>query len=881
MKLPTLYPFVSFAGGILLLRAFVLHAPLARPFTPRIALILIASLMVIGLVTAYKEWLVAAALLTAGVWLGLGFAAAALENDAIPHNLPSALIESGQLDNSVALRWSGRMREDPLQLPWGLRYEIDLDSVESTAGIAQVQGGLRLTSYLDESAPSDELLARAGDRVEFFARPLPIRNFGNPGSEDVRGDLAFQGIDLQGTLRSKELLTVLERPPPIIAARLARARGNLLRAINGLFPGHTDEAALARAMLLGDRSFVDRDRAVEFQETGVYHVLVLAGLHIGALTVFFLWLWKMLRVPLVARILLTIALLAVYVGIVEDRPPILRAALMAATYLMAQLLYRRMDLLNIAALSALVTLVARPSAISNSGFIMSYVAVAIIGAVAVPWIDCTSGPFRRGMSHVHDVTRDVSYPPRVIQFRIDLRAAIAWATAKLPHRVAGIVPPAITQPIRTAIILWELVLISAFLQIGMLPPLAYYFHRVTLIGPIMNVPALLLTSWIVPLGFLMLATSAVWSAFGKLFSIPLGLLLRLLESSVRWMSQQHGASYRIPGPPVWVTTAFVICAIALAWAIRVHSRAARWSALIVLLTIAAVIGTYPFAPHLDRNQLEVTVVDVGQGDSLFVSFPHGYTMLVDAGGILGTFHAGGMRNGLDIGEDVVSPYLWSRGLKRIDVVALTHAHEDHLGGMIAVLENFHVNELWVGRDIAIPAYRQLLKVATKRGILIKHLKEGDSFNLGGVSGQVLWPENLIEGKAASNDDSLVMRLTDGEQSLLLTGDIERPSERKILAAEVPLNATFLKVGHHGSKTSTTDPFLSTVHPTYAAISAGRDNPFGHPSEEVVDRLEAAGVHTYRTDRDGAITTSTDGKILTVSTFLHPTASTSSLTSMRR
>ena len=227
-----------------------------------------------------------------------------------------------------------------------------------------------------------------------------------------------------------------------------------------------------------------------------------------------------------------------------------------------------------------------------------------------------------------------------------------------------------------------------------------------------------------------------------------------------------------------------------------------------------------------------------------------------------------MRSGIDVGEDVVSPYLWSRGLKQIDVVALTHAHEDHLGGLPAIFENFRVGEFWVGRDIQSAAYRQVLAAARAHGVLIRHLKQGDSFSEDGVSGSILWPDDLSEGQSAKNDDSLVMRLTDGAESLLLAGDIERPSERKILAEEQTVGVNFLKVAHHGSKTSTTDPFLSAAHPAFAAISVGRDNIFGHPSPEVTERLEAAGVRVYRTDRDGAITASTDGSTLSVSTFLH-------------
>jgi competence protein ComEC len=227
-----------------------------------------------------------------------------------------------------------------------------------------------------------------------------------------------------------------------------------------------------------------------------------------------------------------------------------------------------------------------------------------------------------------------------------------------------------------------------------------------------------------------------------------------------------------------------------------------------------------------------------------------------------------MRSGIDIGEDVVSPYLWSRGLKRIDVIALTHAHEDHLGGLPAIFENFRVGEFWVGRDIHSPAYRQVLATARAHGVLVRHMKQGDSFSEDGVAGSVLWPDDLSEGQSAKNDDSLVMRLTDGVESFLLAGDIERPSERRILAKDQSVGVSFLKVAHHGSKTSTTDPFLSAAHRAFAAISVGRDNIFGHPSPEVTERLEAAGVRVYRTDRDGAITAITDGSALNVSTLLN-------------
>ncbi len=864
MKLPALWLVACFAGGILLSIKLAAHLHL----TPRFFLVAAASLLLAGFILLNRNWLLSAGFAATVAWLCLGFAAARLERISAPVNLASSLIESGKLDSTVALRWRGRLRADPLALPWGTRYEINLDEVETAAGVMPVSGGLRVTSYANgpNAAPTPQ--ARAGDRVEVLARALPVRNFGNPGSFDYRGYLSLQGIHLLGTLRNDQLLTILGHPRLTISERLARERGRLLGIINDLFVSHPDQAALARAMLLGDRSFVEHDRVVEYQQTGVYHVLVLAGLHVGAFTVFLIWASRRLHLGLISRTLLTLAALAAYVGIVEDRPPILRAALMAACYLSARLLYRRMDLLNVAALSAFVMLVVRPSEINDASFLLSFSAVGIIGALALPSIARSSEPYLHGLEHLTDVSRDVSHMPRVIQFRIELRAAAAWVSVRLPRSTAPFGVHFLVVPLRTGLYLWELMLISTFLQLGMLPPLAYYFHRVTLAGPLANILAVLLTGLIVPLGLFTLAASLASHTLAVWLAKFLGFFLAMLGTSVQWFARWQGASYRIPEPPLILIAAFAAIAVILCFAIRSHRRGWQWVAALNLLAVATLIATHPFAPNLNRRNLEVTVLDVGQGDSLFVAFPGGHSMLVDAGGVLGSFHAGGMRSGLDIGEDVVSPYLWSRGLKQIEVVALTHAHQDHLGGLPAVLENFRVQELWVGRDIGSAAYQQVLAIARQRGVRVIHMKQGDSFSRGNVSGSILWPEDLAENQTPKNDDSLVMRLTDGSQSILLPGDIERPSERTILAENEVVGANFLKVAHHGSKTSTIEPFLSSSHPAFAAISVGRDNSFGHPSPEVVERLEAAGVRVYRTDRDGAITATTDGQTLTVSTFLH-------------
>jgi competence protein ComEC len=520
MKLPSLWPVAFFAGGILLSS----HIAVRFQSPPRVVVISVAALLFIAVFCLLRQWNRTALLLSAVVWIFLGLAAASLVRSSVAANLAGTLIENGTLDKSAALRWRGRLRSDPRALPWGTRYEINLDEVETASGVTPVSGGLLLTAYHDESQGAASLPARAGDRIEALVHALPIRNFGDPGSFDQRAYLALQGIELQGTLRNLQLLTILDDHPHLtIANRVARLRGKLLNSVDDLFSSHPEQAALARAMLLGDRGFVEHDRVVEYQQTGVYHVLVLAGLHVGALTAFIIWAGRKLRIALLPRTLLTIIVIAGYVGIVEDRPPILRAAIMAALYLCAQLIYRRMDLLNMASLSALAILAARPSEITDASFLLSFSAIAVIGAVAVPWIAQSSEPYRRGLEHLADITRDVSHEPRVIQFRMEMRAAIHWITSRIPPRFEPYGQCFLVAPLKTGIFFWELIVLSAILQLGMMPPMAYYFHRVTLVGPLANVGAVLLTGLIVPLGLFTLVISLVARSLAIWLAKLLGL----------------------------------------------------------------------------------------------------------------------------------------------------------------------------------------------------------------------------------------------------------------------------------------------------------------------------------------------------------------------
>jgi competence protein ComEC len=275
----------------------------------------------------------------------------------------------------------------------------------------------------------------------------------------------------------------------------------------------------------------------------------------------------------------------------------------------------------------------------------------------------------------------------------------------------------------------------------------------------------------------------------------------------------------------------------------------------------------PWPAATQPKTLEVTAIDVSQGDSLLVVFPDGETMLVDAGGFPGMERMT-RKPQIDMGEDVVAPYVWSRRIRKLDYAVLTHGHSDHMAGMPAILDDFHPRALWIGAEPDTEAWTTIRQHAGADNVRIIALnRSSQPIHLGGADIRILAPSpDYVPDAKPGNNDSLVFEITYGRRSVLMTGDAERPVEADMIQSGELRPVTLLKVGHHGSRTSSSEEFLEQIQPRFAFISDGYLNQFHHPHGEVLERLAAHHALSFRTDQRGLLTFRTDGEKVEVETF---------------
>jgi len=767
--------------------------------------------------------------------------------------------------------------DEPAQVPTqqpSQRIDLRVSSLEMVTDAddvqAPIEGRVRLTVRWPV-APANQQLFHCGERIRAVIRLLPPEVYHDPGVWSREDFLLEQGITSTSTVSIDRLERIGPSPGLFLACRISglqRASSASLLALPAVMrrlPAplrlSEDDAVMLAAMVTGDRTFLTHSLRVGFERTGSFHMLVVSGFHLAIVAGCFFWLARRLRIPRVPATFVTILASFAYAIFTGFATPVARSLWMVTLYLLGRLLYRERNALNTIGFAALCLLAFSPRSLFDASFQMTLLAVVSIGGVAAPLLLATVHPYLMATRDLRQIAVDAKLAPRLAQFRVTLRMMATGLRNAAGSRWANFIAwRCLPFTVRFLIRCFELMVVSCVVELAMALPMAVYFHRITVFALPVNVFILPLLIILMPAALVTLLVALAWPAAAVYPAMFVAFFLHIGTGLVHFFGSTALGDFRIPAPLLWQSLAFcalLAAAIALA-RLSVFSgacwpRRTAWTALL----LAAIVAVLPRPVDHPRDALLVEAIDVGQGDSILLIAPDGKTLLVDGGG-----HGGGPRQApqdFDIGEEVVSQVLWSRGIRRLDVVALTHAHSDHMGGLPAVLRNFHPAELWVGNNPRFGAYNALLDEAASLHVRIRSMRAGEAFPFGPTQVSVLAPfSDYQPGPEPTNNDSLVLRVAYGATSVMLEGDAEAPIEQAMLS-EPGLASTLLKVGHHGSITSTRPEFLARVHPKCAVISCGLRNRYGHPRFEVLKALETARVRTFSTDINGASCFRLDGK----------------------
>lgn len=729
--------------------------------------------------------------------------------------------------------------------------------------------GLQLSLYapLSTSFPA----FHCGEALAWSGRLHMPEVYHDPGVWNSAAYLRSEGIGAEGSITLDQLKQIPARKMSWPQAALCQIRswqqsasGRILhyaqspRNLSMPRPLQLSsvDASMLAAMVTGDRTYLTGTTRMAFERTGSFHLLVVSGLHLAIFAGMIFWLARRLRMRRGWATLATIAVSLGYAIFTGWGEPVQRSLWMVTLYLLARLIWREKQRMNAIGLAALGILVMRPEAIAEAGFQMTLLAVLAIGGLAVPLLENTVEPYLSALRGLWTLRLDAALPPVFAQFRVALRILLTEGRWPLQTRMARWFLPWF---IAFALRIMELLIVTITIEAAMVLPMAVYFHRITIAGMPVNMFIVPIILFLLPLAILTLLTILLLPALAFIPSAATALTLHLVTGIVTFFSKTHLGNLRVAEPlPLQLAFGLLLLAIAMI-ALRWHKLHAYPGLALLALSVATVLWPRPIAHN--RQACEIIMLDVGQGNSLLVITPEGKTLLIDAGGLENP--SKGSRFGM--GEDVVSPVLWSLGIRRLDAVAITHGYSEDIGGMEDILTNFHPKRLWLPQGSTGRAINPILTQAQNMHIPILRQVAGDQLWLGKVLFRVLWPSADFQPSWWNrNEQSLVLQVQYGATKALLLSDVESTAERKILK-ENGLHSALLQVGAHGSKRSTDPEFLASVAPQYAAISVGENNLYDQPNRTVLKELEDAHIRTYRTDLNGLTTFYLNGHQIFIAT----------------
>jgi competence protein ComEC len=663
-----------------------------------------------------------------------------------------------------------------------------------------------------------------GDRVTLRAKLRRPAASLNPGGFDYAAYLERQGVGAVATVTGAESIKVLEAGTAHfrwgIWSQLDRWRSSIRLAAIQTLSGSA--LGIYLGIIIGDRSYLEPELREQFMVTGVVHLLSISGSHLGlvALLVFVMvrqallflpsdWLLRLSQTmaPSRAAAVATVLPTTIYACLAGAEIATMRSLLMVLVALLARWLGYERRVFHALAAAALLILLHDPQAVFDISFQLSFVSVFAIAA----WLSRTGGD-------------EVAQPDE----RTILRRSLRWVI--------------------------DAVVLSGIVTLATMPLVAYYFNQAPWLGVVTNIIAVPVMGMIlVPLGLI----AGAWQLLAGGLVLPLaGLLQYLIDAFVKGLNLATAvpvAEWYVASPTVPLMLLFYGC-VGLAWRNTFPKRLRGVS----VVTAGVILCWWLWSPRLfvDGDRIRVTFLDVAQGDSAVLELPEGQVVLIDGGAAYERF---------DMGQGVVAPFLWNKGIRTIDHVIATHPQLDHVGGLTWVIKHFTVRNYWTtGEQRGDLFYHRLQQALAERGLREQVVYEGkeimasDRCRLSVLNP----PRAMVLGKSAFTGDkggqglnnrSIVNRLTCGHHAILFAADIERDSLSRMQQNPSYLEAVeVLKVPHHGALSSLNRDWIAALRPRHAVLSVGRHNRYGHPAPAVVEAYRAQGVQLHRTDRDGGV-----------------------------
>ena len=721
---------------------------------------------------------------------------------------------TSQPDAGAFTRW---LRSGPRT-----RFVIQAETIDTPNGPVDVTGVV--TVYVREP----QLNLRPGERIKAFGWLSTTRPPANPGAFDWAKHQHRRGMFVTLFVKNAAAVRPIDSPPQNVWIRLRDGlrRWTMRALFEDVTPDESGAETLLAAMILGQRSQVDRAINDAFLRTGTAHFLAVSGVHVGILG-FFVWMaCGLAGINRRTAAVVIAATVLIYAVLAEPRPSIIRATILVLFGMMTIIIRRPFSRSNWVAAAAILILVWRPTDLFDIGFQLSFACVLAIAHLE---------------PHVRDVVRKGFRLPSddVLQLQVLPRG---WWPRVLPRVTTNVV-----VAISTALSAWLVATPIIALYFGRVSPLGW-FNSLILLPPVM---------FVMFAGFAKLLLALIIPASSVLTGPMLAFATVVLAAIAQWLAGIPGVSLEVPSPPVWWVWLYL--ATVVLWTTRLWLRLSwRAPAVLTVVTAIAVAGWYGGGLRGRDDVVTVHVLSVGDGSATVIELPDGKTWLYDVGSL----------SAYDVGRRTVLPFLRQAGVDRIDTIVLSHANLDHYSGALSIADGLPVDK-WILSphfDAHSPPNspgRHLLTELQRRGVAIRNVTAGA--NLGatdGVTIETLWPPPPASGDALSpNESSLVLRIRFAGRSVLLCGDIEEDAELALLQRG-GLEADVLVLPHHGSVVSTTEAFIESVGPTVLVRSSGQ------PDRETINGLlDMIHDRTYfNTADDGAVTVRLGPDGVTVTAF---------------